>query len=106
MHQHTDSATGRTRGTLPALGSRWRLKSYSLEEFCQWKGIIHTFTDRAPHESSGLIERKIGQLNESTRAALLDSDLPACLWPEVYMAGGHTQDIVPSSAGGEKEERA
>ena len=35
-------------------------KSYSLEEFCKWKGIIHTFTDRAQHESNGLVERKIG----------------------------------------------
>ena len=73
-------------------------KSYSLEEFCQWKGIVQTFTDRAQHESNGLVERKIGQLNESTRAALLASDLPAYLWPEVYMAMCHTQNIVPSSA--------
>ena len=73
-------------------------KSYSLEEFCQWKGIVHIFTDRAQHESTGLVERKIGQLNESTRAALLASDLPAYLWPEVYMAMCHTQNIVPSSA--------
>ena len=35
-------------------------KSYSLEEFWQWKGIVHTFTDRAQHESNGLVERKIG----------------------------------------------
>jgi hypothetical protein len=75
-----------------------RFKSTSLEEFCQWKGIIHTFTDRAQHQSNGLVERKIGQLNESTRAALLASDLPAYLWPEVYMAMCHTQNIVPSSA--------
>ena len=74
------------------------LKSYSLEEFCQWKCIIHTFTDRAQHESNGLVERKIGQLNESTRAALLASDLPDCLWPEVYMAMCHTQNMVHSSA--------
>ena len=73
-------------------------KSISLEEFCQWKGIIHTFTDRAQHQSNGLVERKIGQLNESTRAALLPSDLPAYLWPEVYMAMCHTQNTVPSSA--------
>ena len=73
-------------------------KSYSLDEFCQWKGIINTFTDRAQHESNGLVERKIGQLNESTRAALLASDLPAYLWPEVYMAMCHTQNMVPSSA--------
>ena len=70
-------------------------KSYSLEEFCQWKGIIHTFTDRAQHESNGLVERKIGQLHESTRAALLASDLSAYLWHEVYMAMCHTQNIVP-----------
>ena len=69
-----------------------------LEEFCQWKGIIHTFTDRAQHQSNGLVERKIGQLNESTRATLLANDLPAYLWPEVYMAMCHTQNIVPSSA--------
>ena len=44
------------------------------------------------------MERKIGQLNESTRAALPASDLPAYLWLEVYMAMCHTQNIVPSSA--------
>ena len=48
--------------------------------------------------SNGLVERKIGQLNESTRDALLASDLPAYLWPEVYMAMCHTQNSVPSSA--------
>ena len=73
-------------------------RSYSLEEFCQWNGIIYTFTDSAQHESNGLVERKIGQLNKSTRAALLASDLPAYLWPEVYMAMCHTQNIVPRSA--------
>ena len=73
-------------------------KSYSLEEFCQCKGIIYTFTDKAQHESNGLVERKIGQLNESARAALLASVLPASLWPEVYMAMRHTQNIVPSNA--------
>ena len=52
----------------------------------------------AQHEANGLLERKIGQLTESTRAALLASDLPAYLWPEVYMAMCHTQNIVPSSA--------
>ena len=73
-------------------------KSSSPEEFCQWKGIFHTFTDRAQHQSNGLVERKIGQLNESTRAALLANDLPAYQWPEVYMAMCHIQNIVPSSA--------
>ena len=73
-------------------------KSQSLEEFCQWKGIVHTFIDRAHHESNGMVERKIGVLYEAVRAALLASDLPAYLWPEVYMAICHTQNLVPSSA--------
>ena len=72
-------------------------KSTSLEEFSQCKGIIHTFTDRAQHQCNGLVERKIGQLNESTRAALLASDLQAYLWPEVHMARCHIQKIVPTS---------
>ena len=53
---------------------------------------------RAQHQSNGPVERKIGQLNESTHAAPLASDLPAYLRPEVYMAMCHTQNIVPSSA--------
>ena len=72
-------------------------KSTSPEEVCLWKGIIHTFTDRAQQQSNGLVERKIGQLNESTLAALLASNVPAYLWPEVYMAMCHTQNIVPCS---------
>ena len=41
---------------------------------------------------------KIGKLNEAVRAAPLANDLPAYLWPEVYMAMCHTQNLVPSSA--------
>ena len=37
-------------------------------------------------------------LNEAVRAALHASDLPAYLWPEVYMAMCHTQHLVPSIA--------
>ena len=73
-------------------------KSTSLQECCQWKGIVHTFTDRAQHQSNGLVERKIGKLNESVRSTLLASDLPAYLWPEVYMAMCHTQNLVPFNA--------
>ena len=61
-------------------------KMNSLEDICRWKGFAHTFTDRAQHQSNGLVARKIGQLNESTRAALPASDLPAYMWPEVYLA--------------------
>ena len=59
---------------------------------------MHTFTARAQHESNGLVERKIGMLNEAVRVALLASDLPAHLWLEVYMAMCHTQNLIPSSA--------
>ena len=73
-------------------------RSNSLEEFCQWEDIAHTFTDRAQHQSNALVERKIGQLNKSTRAVLLASVPPTYLRPEVYMAMCHTQNTVPSSA--------
>ena len=73
-------------------------KSHALEEFCQRKEIVHTFTDRAQHESNGPVERKIGMLNEAVIAALFASDLPVYLWQEVYMAMCHAQNLVPSSA--------
>ena len=59
---------------------------------------MHTFTGKARHESNGLVERKIGMLDEAVRAALLASDLPAYLWPEVYMAMCHIQNLVPCNA--------
>ena len=74
------------------------LASHSLQQFCDWKGIIHTITDTAQHESNGLVERKIGILGESVRAAMTCSNLPAHLSPEVYMAMCHTQNLTPSSA--------
>ena len=86
-HQHPDPATGVCRLHTDQGGE---FKSTSVEEFSQWKGIIHTFTDRAHHQSNRLVERKIGQLNETTRAALLASDLPTYLLREVYMAMCHT----------------
>ena len=59
--------------------------------YANGKGIVYTFTDRAQHQSNVLVERRIGQLNESGSSALLARDLPAYLWPEVYMARCHTQ---------------
>ena len=44
------------------------------------------------------MEQKIGRINESTHAALHASDLPAYLWPKVYMNMCHTQNSGPSSA--------
>ena len=96
-HQHPDTATGGTRGTPGADRPRWCVQIDFAGGVLPVEGVIHIFTDRAQHQSNGLVERKIGQLNKSTRAALLASDLPAYLWPEVYMAMCHTQNIVPSS---------
>ena len=59
---------------------------------------MHTCTDRAQHESNGLVEWKIGMSSEAVQAALLASNLPAYLWPEVYMAMCHIQNLIPSSA--------
>ena len=43
------------------------------------------------------MERKLSQLDESTSAALLASDLSAYLWLEVHMAICDTENIVSSS---------
>ena len=50
------------------------------------------------HQSNGLVEKTIGQLNESVRSTLLASDLRAYLCPEVHMSMCHTQNLVLSSA--------
>ena len=71
---------------------------HSLQQFCDWKGIIHTIMDTAKHESNGLVERKIGLLGESVHAAMTGANLHARLWPEAYMAMCHAQNLTPSSA--------
>ena len=61
---------------------------------CQWKGIVHIFTDWAQHQYNGLVERKIGLLNEAVRSSLHAGDLPAYLLPEVHIAMCHTKNLV------------
>ena len=72
--------------------------SKGLEALCAWKGIQHTFSDTQQHESNGFVESKIGQLERAVRAVLLESDVPAFLWPEAFMHVCHVQNPTPSSA--------
>ena len=101
QHSHQATQRGRVAGSP---GRRLHsvqggeFKSTSVKEICQWKGIVHTFADRAQHLSNGLLESKTSQLNDSVRSTLLASDLAAYLWPKVYMAMCNTRNMVPSSA--------
>ena len=56
------------------------LKSRDLESFCTWRGIVHTFTDIAAHQSNGIVERRMGLQNKGVRSCLLRSELPHYLW--------------------------
>ena len=73
-------------------------KSRDLESFCTWRGIVHTFTDTAAHQSNGLVERRIGLLNTGVRSCLLRSGLPHYLWIEAYLHVAHAQNLLPSHA--------
>ena len=70
----------------------WR----DLESFCAWRGIVHTFSDTAAHQSNGVTERRIGQLTTGIRSCLLRSCLPHHLWVEVAMHVAHAQNLLPT----------
>ena len=73
-------------------------KSRDLESFCTWRGIVHTFTDTAAHQSNVLVERRIGLLNTGVRSCLLHSGLPHYLSVEAYLYVAHAQNLLPSHA--------
>ena len=60
-------------------------ESKPAEEFCQRKRIVHSFTDRAQHQSNGLVERTMGQLDESDPLFSPVTSQPICgprwIWP-------------------------
>ena len=64
-------------------------KSRDVESFCTWRGIVHTFTDTAAHQSNGLVERRIGLLNTVVRSCLLRSGLPHYIRVEAYLHIAH-----------------
>ena len=73
-------------------------KSRDLELFCTWRGIVHTFTDTAAHQSNRLVKRRMGLLNKGVRSCLLRSGLPHYLWVEAYVHVAHAQNLLPSHA--------
>ena len=70
--------------------------SRDLESFCAWRGIVHTFSDTAAHQSNGVAERRTGQLTTGIRSCLLRSCLPHHLWVEAAMHVAHAQILLPS----------
>ena len=70
--------------------------SRDLESFCAWRGIVHTFSDTAAHQSNGVAERRIGQLTTGICACLLRSCLPYHLWKEAAMHVAHAKNLLPT----------
>ena len=70
--------------------------SRDLESFCAWRGIVHTFSDTAAHQSNSVAERWIGQLTTGIRSCLLRSCLPHTLWVEAAMHVAHAQNLLPT----------
>ena len=71
--------------------------SRDLEYFCAWRGIVHTVSDTAAHQSNGA-ERRIGQLTTGMRSCLLRSCLAHTLWVEAAMHVAHAQNLLPNIA--------
>ena len=65
--------------------------SRDLEYFCAWRGIVHTFSDTAAHQSNGVAECRIGQLTTGIRSCLLRSCLPHNLLFEAAMHVAQSQ---------------
>ena len=63
--------------------------SRDLESFCAWRGIVHTFSDTAAHQSNGVAERRIGLLTTCIRSCLLRNCLPHTLWVQAAMQVAH-----------------
>ena len=70
--------------------------SRDLESFSVWRGIVHTFSDTAAHQSNGVAERRIGQLTTGIRSCLLHSCLPHTPWVEAAMHVAHAQNQLPT----------
>ena len=70
--------------------------SRDLEFFCAWRGIVHTFSDTAAHQSNGVEERRIGELTTGIRSCLLRNCLPHNLWVEASMHVAHAQNLLPT----------
>ena len=70
--------------------------SRNLESCRAWRGIVHTFSDTAAHQSNGVAERRIGQLKTGIRSCLLRSCLPHHLWVEAAVHVAHAQNLLPT----------
>ena len=61
-----------------------------------WRGLVHTFSGTAAHQSNGVAERRIGQLTTGIRTCSLRSCLPDHLWVEAAMHVAHAQNLLPT----------
>ena len=64
-----------------------------MKEFCNEKGITHTFSAPRNPQQNGVVERKNRTLIEVARTMLEKSTLPTYLWAEAINTACYTQNI-------------
>ena len=68
-------------------------KNSTMKEFCNEKGITHTFSAPRTPQQNGVVERKNKTLIEAARTILEESKLPTYLWAEAINTACYTQNI-------------
>ena len=64
-----------------------------MKDFCNDKGITHTFSARRTPQQNGVVERKNRTLIEAARSILEESKLPTYFWDEVINTACYTHNI-------------
>ena len=68
-------------------------KNSIIKEFCNEKGITHTFLAPRTSQQNGVLERKNRTLIEAARTMLEESKLPTYFWAEAINTICYTQNI-------------
>ena len=85
-------------------GTKWRVKNIrsdngteftnsTMKNFCDEKGITHTFSAPRTPQQNGVVERKNRTLIEAARTMLEESKLPTYFWAEAINTACYTQNI-------------
>ena len=90
-------------------GTKWRVKKIrsdngtefknsTMKNFCDEKGITHTFSAPRTPQQNGVVERKNRTLIEAARTMLEESKLPTYFWAEAINTACYTQNIFNSKS--------
>ena len=70
-----------------------KFKNSLMKNFCDEKGITHTFSSPRTPQQNGVVERKNRTLIKASRTMFEESKLPTYLWAEVINNAYYTQNV-------------